>query len=195
MKTAIGLLSLVTAAIGLASCDKAGPTGPARTGEGPSLSAESLPKPRPGLWRQALSHDARAVPMMGAMQICMGAGTDGRRSILGEHAADPLCNSAVSRTSGGDYQVNSTCKLGKGGVVASRATAQGDFNAAFSVHVDSEISGAPFGPMNGHHTTDIQSQYLGPCPGDMKPGDVALANGLKVNIDKLRQARAALQGG
>ena len=195
MKTAMILGGLATAALAVAGCEKTQPAQLAKNSAGPSLTAGALPRPRAGLWRQTMSRDARATLGVNTMQICLDAGTDGRASWLGEHAADNLCKSAIGRNSGGAYEVSSSCRLGKGGVIASKVTAQGDFNAAFSVHVDSEVSGAAYGPMNGHHTTDIQSQYLGPCPIGMKPGDVVLANGFKINMDKLRQAKAALAGG
>ena len=41
----------------------------------------------------------------------------------------------------------------------------------------------------------MEVAYIGPCPKGMNPGDVLLANGMKISGDKAIAAAAALGGG
>jgi hypothetical protein len=49
--------------------------------------------------------------------------------------------------------------------------------------------------MNGMHVIDIAGRYEGACPATMRPGDVNLGSGLKVNMDRLPQIASAVTGG
>jgi hypothetical protein len=49
--------------------------------------------------------------------------------------------------------------------------------------------------MNGRHVTEIAATWLGPCPAGMIPGDVLMANGMKVNVTRIGAAAAAVGGG
>ena len=182
------------AAFALSSCGPPGVQTPEKTAaaDGKSLG---LPQHRAGLWRQAVSRDARPLPMANAMNICLGPDWDSHLATLGETSPGKGCKSQVSRAVGGAYQFSSICGLGHGGTVTSKGVAQGDFSTAFSLHLETDVTGADYGPINGRHVTDIESRYVGPCPAGMKPGDMALSNGLRLNADKVRRAAALLGGG
>lgn len=178
----------------LAACQKAPSAGNAGGGLNTTSASAKLPTRRAGLWEQTLMHDGQP-SLMGKMRVCADAATDARQSIFGAKTGDAPCRQSVSRTSGGGYGFASRCDMGQGGVIASTGVASGDFATHYRVHVDSEIAGASFAAMNGRHVTDIEVRYLGPCPPDMAPGDIALGNGMKLNAKKIRQAAQALGGG
>ena len=76
-----------------------------------------------------------------------------------------------------------------------KGAASGDFATSYHVHVESDVSGAAFAPMNGHHVTDIDGKWLGPCPAGMAGGDMEFGHGIRVSGGKLAGAAQALLGG
>jgi hypothetical protein len=82
-----------------------------------------------------------------------------------------------------------------GALVISRGVATGDFKTAYRVRSNIDVSGAPLAPMNGSHVVEVSGRYVGPCPSGMRPGDVKLGSGLKVNLDRLPRLAGAIAGG
>lgn len=178
----------------LAACEKTTSAEKAGGGLNAVSVSSGLPTRKAGLWEQTLMHDGQP-SLMGKMRLCADAATDAKQSIFGPKTGNAPCRQSVTRTIGGGYGFTSRCDMGQGGVIASTGVASGDFATHYKVHVDSEIAGASFAAMNGRHVTDIEVRYLGPCPADMAPGDIALGNGMKLNAKKIRQAAQALGGG
>jgi hypothetical protein len=98
----------------------------------------------------------------------------------------------VTRGLDGGYSFASTCPMGSGGTVTTKGAASGDFSSAYHLHIESDVSGADFAPMNGHHVTDVDGKWLGPCPAGMAAGDMELGNGIRISGGKLAGAAAAL---
>ncbi len=187
------------AALAVAACQK-----PAGTPSGPSASAGSAaaasPLRRAGLWQQSFSRDGRVTPMA-AMRLCVDPASEARASVFthgvaSQHLADSHCTGiSSSRAPGGFYIFASTCPMTGGGAIVSKGAASGDFATRYHVHVESDVSGAAYAPMNGHHVTDIDGKWLGPCPAGMAPGDMEFGHGMRVSGGKLAGAAQALLGG
>jgi hypothetical protein len=132
---------------------------------------------------------------LGGLRLCLDAAADRKLAVFGRHFAKGECQRSVSRDADGAYHFNSTCRLDDGAVVDSRGVATGDFQTGYDVRSEIDVTGAAIDPMNGAHRIEISGRYKGPCPSSMRPGDVSLGSGLKVNMDRLPQIAAALSGG
>ena len=78
-------------------------------------------------------------------------------------------------------------------MVKTKGTAKGDFATGYHVSTETDITGAPYAGMNGHHAMELDSKYLGPCPAGMAPGAVAFGNGMSVDPAQLRAAAQAFR--
>ena len=136
---------------------------------------------------------------MGGMKICVDAASEARSSIWGRGAVSAggaHCSApAVSRGLDGNLTYATTCQMGAGGTMSTRGTASGDFSSAYHIRAETDISGAKYAPMNGHHVTNIDGKWLGPCPAGMAAGDIELNNGMKINAGKFAGAAKAMGGG
>ena len=47
---------------------------------------------------------------------------------------------------------------------------------------ENTVSGASARHMNGVHAMTIEATWKGPCPADLKPGDMVLPGGMKINM-------------
>jgi hypothetical protein len=157
-------------------------------------SSAAAPSRRAGLWEQVLTRDGKP-GRLGVLSLCVDAATDHELGVFGRHVGKGDCDRAVTRDATGAYHFASTCTLSNGTLVKSMGTASGDFASGYKVHSEVNISGAPIAPMNGIHVIDISGRYQGACPATMRPGDVSLGSGVKVNMDRLPQIASAVTGG
>jgi hypothetical protein len=163
-----------------------------------------MPQRRPGLWQQTISREGAQGPMaamnaMGGMKLCVDAATEARSTMWGRDAASASsahCSPPViSRGLDGTLSYATTCAMGAAGTMSTKGTASGDFSSAYHVHAETDISGAKYAAINGHHVTDIDGKWLGPCPAGMAAGDIELGNGMKINAGKFAGAAKAMGGG
>jgi hypothetical protein len=157
-------------------------------------SAAAMPSRKAGLWEQVLTRDGKP-GRLGVLTLCVDAATDHKLGVFGRHVGRGDCDRTVTRDAAGVYHFSSTCSLTNGTTVRSMGTASGDFGSGYTVHSEVNISGAPIAPMNGMHVIDITGRYEGACPATMRPGDVSLGSGMKVNMDNLPQIASAVSGG
>ena len=197
MRTA---LILATAAISLMGCGRGGGKAASSTAPGLAASGEGANGPvrKSGLWELARLHDGKPGegPGGGMMKICVDSKTDGRMGALGNRVTQALCpQQTSSHNLDGSWGFASTCMLGPGGTTKTTGVARGDFSSRYSVHAESDTTGSEIARLNGRHVTDLTASYEGPCPADMSPGDVLLANGMKLNPEKLMGGAAASSAG
>lgn len=179
-------LILAMAAVALTGCgDKSGKTGKTGAGAaGGAGEAADAPMRKAGLWTLTRLRDGK--PAGGAMKLCIDAATDAQMSALGGGVASNLCADQKSqRNADGSWSFSSTCQLGPAGITTTTGTARGDFSSHYVVHSQSDTANAQLASLNGRHITDLTADYGGACPADMQPGDVILANGMKVNPGKM----------
>ncbi|MEP6967276.1 MAG: DUF3617 family protein [Pseudomonadota bacterium] len=184
-------------AVALAACGKPGET---KSGGGPSAAAAAptpiatVPARKSGLWEQTMTRDGKP-GRMGKLRMCLDPATDAKMSLFGQSMGKSLCKSqSLSRGLDGSYSFRSTCDMGDGGSATSSGTLTGDFATRYKVHSESDITGARYAPMNGHHVTEIEAVWAGPCPAGMVAGDMEMGPGIKLNINKLSDAAAAMGG-
>lgn len=189
------LLFLVSsAALVVAACQK--PVGAPAAGA--TASPVATPHRRAGLWEQSFRRDGHASPMA-SMRLCVDPAMEAKASVLTHGVSgqrDSHCMlGTVTRGPDGGYSFASTCPMTGGGTVTTRGAASGDFSSVYHLHIESDVSGADFATMNGHHVTEVDGKWLGPCPAGMAAGDMELGNGIRVSGGKLAGAVAALARG
>ncbi len=178
-------LLILAGAAALAACHKTPEAAP----------QAQLPQRKAGLWQETVMRDGKPMAM-GRTRICADPKTDSKTSVFGRKLGHGICpHHTIVRDPDGAYSFTSTCDMGPAGKVSARGRASGDFASTYRVHAESDVTGAAFAALDGHHVTDMEVAYMGPCPKGMKPGDVLLANGMKISGDKAIAAAAALGGG
>jgi hypothetical protein len=178
----------VMGALALAGCNRKpseAPKPPAAPGAPPAASASAgaapaaMPQRAPGLWEQKVSTEGRSQ----VSRICLDKAVEQRFTWWGQHAGRGACSqTAVSARPGGGWDFASTCDLGEGGVTRTKGEVTGDFAKAYKLSAESTVSGAKAAEMNGTHRMTLEASWQGPCPAGMRPGDMLLPGGMKINM-------------
>lgn len=148
---------------------------------GPAAAID-LPSRKAGLWQMSMSFEGRAMPPQ-VMKHCVDAATD-KDMIAMTAASRQDCTPADFKQVGNTYVVDTTCKFGNA-TVTSHSVVSGDFNSAYTVNVESKAEGGPAmpgAPAGGVSKMAISAKWLGACEAGQKPGDIIMANGMKMNI-------------
>jgi hypothetical protein len=188
---------IAASALVLAGCGKAGGARAAAptSGDGAVVSA-GPPTRRAGLWEQTMTHDGAPLGIVGRVRLCVDRASEAKLSLFGGKMSRGACpRQSVVRGAGGGYAFTSTCDMGQAGVTTSSGTLNGDLGTRYRVHAQSDTTGSSVPAMNGRHVTDIDATWLGPCPADMKPGDMVMGNGMRINASKLTGLAQAMGGG
>ncbi|MDR3507549.1 MAG: DUF3617 family protein [Caulobacteraceae bacterium] len=195
-KAGVALAGLALAGLalaGLAGCNKpspapssapsaAAPSAAAPAAAGGPIALENLPHRKPGLWRQTIEMEG-AAHSPPATELCLDAAAEAKLSAFGQQAAEGKCQSQqFTRNLDGTISFSSSCDLGQGHIVSSKGLVTGDFNAGYKIAMDTTTTGAPMEQMNGEHRMTVTATWAGPCPTDMKPGDMTMAGGMKMNV-------------
>ena len=146
----------------------------------PAVAAE-LPSRKPGLWEIKMNFENRNMPGQ-TIQQCIDASTDGMmQSNVGPYAQNACPKRDVQR-SAGTITIDSTCTV-NGKPTTSHVVITGSFDSAYTMTVTSDSAAAPGAKMN----MTMAAKWLGPCTGDQRPGDMIMANGMKINILDLQK--------
>jgi hypothetical protein len=153
-----------------------------------------MPARKPGVWELSVMRDGRP-GRLGSLRLCLDAAADARLGVFGRRLGADECQQTVTRDAAGVYHFASSCALREGGVATARGAVKGDFTSDYDVDAQVDVTGAAFDPMNGAHAIRIAGRYQGPCPADLRPGEVSVGAGLKFNMDRLPQITQAIDGG
>ncbi len=150
---------------------------------GVSIAAEAagidLPARKPGQWEiKVTPKTAGASPTM-TTQLCLDAASDAALMAQGLSMSTG-CTTHQSRDAAGNMVFDATCDIG-GRKTKSHAVISGDFQSRYVIDVvaDSE-GGSPSLPK--HSEVRQEAAWKGACAAGMKPGDMMLPGGRKVNI-------------
>jgi hypothetical protein len=101
-----------------------------------------------------------------------------------------MCSQQKVKPVAGGWEFESVCSVpGAGGTVTSHGSATGDFSSKYVVKVHSTTTGSSIPQANGEHDIQMSATWEGPCPADMKAGDMLLPGGVKMSGDAMRAAR------
>jgi hypothetical protein len=141
-----------------------------------------LPKHKAGLWEMTTSVEKpKALPVI-TSQMCLDAETE--REIM-EHTLQLSgnCKSLTARREGKTLVVDADCTIG-GKATKSRIELTGDFQSAYTARIEGTMDRGSKGPQS-MLTTQTATWKGADCPG-MKPGDITMFGGVKVNIKQLK---------
>lgn len=151
------------------------------------------PSRKDGLWTQTMSSDR----MNQETKICIDQTVEQKMKWWGQQAQAKGANcdhTEVKAKLGGGWEFNSSCDMGSGHIV-SHGVASGDFNSHYTVDIDSTTTGSPMPQANGSHKMKIDAVWQGPCPADMKPGDMTLPSGMKINMIDMADGKGPVDPG
>lgn len=168
-----------TAATGTAAPANATAAAPAPSGP------LGLPSRKAGLWEQTLNSDrGEGKGIHQTVSMCLDAAFDQKMKVWGSQsgAKSNCTEEKINRTLGGGYEFHAVCAMGESGTITSDGKATGDFGSHYTVDVTSTTSGSPMAQANGVHKMSIEATWKGPCPADMKAGDMRMGNGMTINM-------------
>jgi hypothetical protein len=142
---------------------------------------DDLPTRKAGLWEVTL-HMATANMPTQTMKFCTDAATDAELYKFGMNAAQGMCSRYDLHRSGNVATVDTECKMGEMKMTShSVMTFTGD--TAYKTVIQSRSDP----PMMGRAETTMtqEARWTGPCPADMKPGDMVMPNGMKMNMKSI----------
>jgi hypothetical protein len=143
-----------------------------------AVHADPYPHRKPGLWQVSLTMTDSKLPPV-TSKYCIDAATESALMGLGQSMMKNACSQQDVHVAGGKGTIDTVCKFGQSTQTSHTVIAfTGD--TAYHSATRSHMQPAMFGKSDHSSTTD--AKWIGPCPGDMKPGDVIMANGLKMNI-------------
>lgn len=144
-----------------------------------------LPKRKPGLWETTVSMPGMPGGAMPAMKMCIDAATD---DLVGgpNGAGREHCEKVDIRHESARYVIESVCRFGE-----TKTHTTGWFEGSFDSDYHGELNTTYDPPMQGMKDGKvvIAGRWLGACPADMKPGDMLLPNGMKINPSKMPQGQ------
>ena len=147
---------------------------------GAAVAAEQLSR-QPGLWEVKTTLDNSSASARVVKQ-CIDAATDGlSQSIAGPFSA-AVCPDRKVQRSADAITVDSTCSIA-GKPASAHAIITGSFDSAYTMKVTAEGALLPGGKM----TMTMEGNWLGACAADQRPGDIIMANGVKINIPDLQK--------
>ena len=146
---------------------------------------EDLPKRKPGLWEMSmLSPEGKRGSM--TARVCIDAATDAALTSFGLGIASQMCSKRDIRVSGSVATIDMVCKIGES-QQTSHSTLTYTGNDAYRIEVRSHFDPPFLGKSDS--TVTQAARWTGACPADMKPGDLVMANGMKINLKDMAAAR------
>jgi hypothetical protein len=152
-------------------------------------SAAELPSRKPGLWEIKMKFENGNRPGQ-TIQQCIDAATDqAMQSSVAPNGQNACAKRDVQRSASA-ITIDSTCTIG-GKTTTSHAVITGSFDSAYTMTVTSDSAAVPGGKSN----MTMSAKWLGPCTGDQRPGDMIMANGMKINILDMKKRGGQLNPG
>lgn len=166
------------AIVAVTACKKTGGETDGVTAAAPA--AVETPKRKPGLWKQTLL--VEGVDVIQSVQLCLDAASDAKLAWWGQSGFKQACSkNEIKRQPDGSWRFSSICE-GGGVKTTNDGSAVGDFNSKYQIKAESSTAGAPMAQMNGTRAITIDAQWVGECPAGMRPGDMEMPNGQRVNM-------------
>ena len=150
--------------------------------------ALDMPARKAGLWELKMTFVGRRLPGQTIKQ-CVDATTDKLMNSSYGTAAQQKCSKQDVQRSGNTLTIDSVCSFG-GATTTSHSVVTGSFDSAYTVDVTSTRHGGrqiPGLPATGSSHMTIAAKWLGPCGKGVRPGDMIMSNGMKMNVLDLRR--------
>jgi hypothetical protein len=146
-----------------------------------------FPSRKAGQWQVEMH--PQAGPAM-TMQICLDAATDKQMMEAGMSISKDMCPTLDMTRDGSGIVIDAACTLGAM-KTTSHTVMTGDFESSYDVTITSTIEGGPPG-MPANSTMTQHAEWTGDCANGLKPGEMLMPGGMKVNV---QQMLGAMGGG
>ena len=147
-----------------------------------TVGAQNLPTRKPGLWALTVmdigEHAGAARPA--TVKQCTSR-VDDAQLLLSVAPGQENCEQPKVRRTREGYRIDTACSV-HDVPVRSRFELSGNLQQRYEGHY--EVQYGPQGSPGSRPRVEARrfaGQWLGACPADMKPGDLVLPNGVKVN--------------
>ena len=149
-------------------------------------AALDLPARKPGLWEIKMTMEGRSLPPQ-TSQHCIDAETDKMMNSIGGDMRKDACSKQDVQKVGSTIVVDSVCKFGAT-TTTSHGVVTGDFNSTYTVKINSKREGGPsIKGMPAETNMTVAAKWVGACKADQKPGDMIMANGMKMNVTDMQK--------
>jgi len=148
-------------------------------------AALDLPTRKPGLWELKTSTEGQSAASQ-VMKQCVDAATDAQMQSFGASISAKMCEQEARRE-GDSIVTDAVCRMGPI-TMRTHSVTTGDFNSAYTTKTTTKQEGGPAMPgMGGNNATTIEARWTGPCEPGQRPGDIIMANGMKVNFNDMKK--------
>jgi len=146
---------------------------------------EDLPKRKPGLWEMSM---VSAEGKQGQMtsRVCIDTATDAALTRFGLGMMNQMCSKRDIRVSGNVATIDMVCKIGES-QQTSHSTITYTGNNAYRIDVRAHFEPPFLGKSDS--TMTQAARWTGACPADMKPGDLVMGNGMRINLKDMAAAK------
>ncbi|HWE19129.1 MAG TPA: DUF3617 family protein [Hyphomicrobiaceae bacterium] len=149
-----------------------------------ALAAQTLDLParKAGLWDISTVVEKPAGMPTVTAQMCLDPATD--RDLM-DHALKLTggnCTSLTTKSEGRTLIINAECTFA-GKATKSRTVISGDFKSAYTARTEATMGRGD--KVQATVTTQTAAWKSADCPG-MKPGDITMFGGVKVNVKQLK---------
>lgn len=159
-------------------------------------SLDDLPPRKPGQWDiRMVTEKPGGVPEV-TTQVCIDAATDREIMEFGLRMSKKTCAKYAMKREGKGFVIDAECTFGPIKSV-TRTTITGDFQASYAMRIEGTAEGGFKGSdgKKGPQPTLMvhTARWTGAaCTGGMKPGDMTMPGGVKVNVKKLKKLQNLL---
>ena len=146
---------------------------------------EDLPKRKAGLWEMSVvAANGKQAPV--TSRVCIDAATDAALTSFAVGVTTQICSKRDIRVSGSVATIDAVCKIGDS-VQTSHSTIT--FSGTTAYRAEARVHSEPPFMGRSDSTAMQEGKWTGPCPPDMKPGDLVMGNGVKINIKDMAGAK------
>jgi hypothetical protein len=173
----IGAAFLLATSLCVTACDR----GAAPIVDEEAAAPTNRPVRKPGLWRQSMLVGGSAYVQ--DVKFCLDAQTDEKVSWWGKTGLRSDCfKDEIIQKPDGSWHFSSVCVREDHVKMTTEGTAVGDFQRRYQLTAETTISNPVDPRQSGTRTMTLDSEWLGPCPDDMRPGQLNYPDGQSINL-------------
>lgn len=150
-----------------------------------TAASADFPSRKAGLWE--IKTKTSGVDTPHSIKQCIDSSTDKALMEMGTGMGQQMgidCAKNEIRKDGAGYYQESNCKIA-GSTMITKSTYKGDFNSGYNAEIATTYN-PPFMGRSSSNMT-VTAKWLGPCEPGQNPGDIIMANGMKMNMEMLKQ--------
>ena len=151
---------------------------------------EEFPSRKAGLWE--VTTTMAGMPTNQTIKQCIDASTDKAMMKMGKNMDKKMgadCAKNEFRKEGDNFITEVDCKTGGTRMIA-KSVFSGDFTSQYSGETTTKFDPPVMGMTERKMT--LSAKWVGPCQAGQKPGDIIMANGMKMNFNDLEKMGAAI---